>query len=243
MSTKHQSSCVISFKAKAIVILVALMAIGWIFYANIETSPAQISDTDWINESYITKSYYAAKKAFNSQKQAVIDAYNNQIDKISVYGLKTKDDFHGLRFKTDIFKNNSDGLKDAINSDFENAVSRPEYQKDERKAEISKLVDKLNSNVAAKIAKIKDFYDARIGGIYNFLRNGRKVNFSSLKEYSANGKTSSFSHKDFDFVGSELKKYKVANDNVAVAFLFGTLLAMVSAYMFFAIIMLLGFSD
>ena len=164
------------------------------------------NNNDWKSEPYIVKSYHSFKKAFDEQKRAVIDAYNKQVDKISTEGLKTKDDFHGLRFETDIFENNSNNLKDTISLDSEKAVmSASNKQRTERNAKISKLVDKLNSNVAAKIAKIKAFYDIKISKIYDSLQKGQKVDFDGLKEYNTNSKkVGDFSRKDFDFIGSEL---------------------------------------
>lgn len=218
-------------------VIAALFTLTYVLFMNLNI--VGIAKADNTDESYITKNYYVAKKAFDNQKQAVIDAYNTQVDKINIYGLKTKNDFHGLKFKTDVFKNNSDSLKNAINSDFENAVSLPNYKKSERKAKISKLVDRLNSNVAVKIAKIKAFYEAKIRKIYDSLQKWAKVDFDNLKEYSTNNKTGNFSHKDFDFISLELKKDKTANDNENDSSFRGTLIAMAAAFVIFTLIIAL----
>lgn len=206
----------LTLKSKAIIAAI-MFCLTYALFINFSVATAWADDNNygrnsnnWKSEPYIIKSYHSSKKAFDKQKRAVIDAYNKQVDKISTEGLKTKDSFHGLRFETDIFENNSNNLKDTINLDSEKAaMSASGKQRAERNAKISKLVDKLNSNVAAKIAKIKAFYDARISKIYDSLQNRQKVDFDGLKEYNTNSKkVGDFSYKDFDFIGSELMNDK-----------------------------------
>lgn len=223
----------LTFKTKFTTLLAIIFFTICVLFVVPNMAHAQTNDNNWASESYIMKNYYAAKKAFDSQKQALVDAYNNQINKISIYGLKTKDAFHGLRFKTDVFKNNLDSLKTTINSDFENVATLPSYKKNERKAKISKLVDKLNSNVTKKMAKIKAFYDAKISKIYDSLQKGQKVDFDRLKEYSTNNESGNFSRKDFNFIGSEIKKDKIANSEENSSRFRGVLIAIILALLIF----------
>ena len=224
----------LTLKSKAIIAAI-MFCLTYALFINFSVATAWADDNncgcnsnDWKSEPYIVKSYHSSKKAFDEQKRAVIDAYNKQVDKISTEGLKTKDNFHGLRFETDIFENNSNNLKDTIGLDSEKAaMSVSNRQRTERNAKISKLVDKLNSNVAAKIAKIKAFYDAKVSKIYDSLQKGQKVDFDGLKEYNTNNKIGDFGDKDFDFMGSEL-----INDKNSSSELIGTTLIIVIVIMF-----------
>lgn len=208
----------VSFETIAIATLVAIMSIGWVLYYFIYyATPTQVNNNSWTNESYVVKNYDSDEKAFNNQKQAIIDAYNAQIDKINIYGLKAKDDFHGLKFKTDVFKNSSEILKGTIHSDFD------------------------NSNVAAKIAKTKAFYDARINKIYDSLQKGQKVDFDGLKEYNTNNKIDNFNDKDFNLIGFKIENDSIENNHKGSSFFVGALLAMATAAVIFTIGMLVFF--
>lgn len=133
------------------------------------------------------------KTTFNNQKQAIIDAYNNQVKEIRADGLKTEADFDDLRFKSDIFKNKVNDKKDS-------------YPKnDPKNTKILALWTNLNDRVNAKIAKIKAFYDSRVRSIYSALKNQQKVKFSDFTEYDMN-KSAKFEVKDFDAIGSEISR-------------------------------------
>ena len=133
------------------------------------------------------------KTTFNSQKQAIIDAYNNQIKEIRVNGLKTEADFDGLQFKSDIFKNKINDTKDS-------------YPKnDPNSTKMLALWTNLNGRVNAKMAKIKAFYDARVRNVYHALKNKQKVKLTDFTEYNMD-KSAKFGVKDFDAVGSEMSR-------------------------------------
>ena len=163
-----------------------------IFYVsnlvNIDNQPQ-----NWVESRSILSNYNDMKTTFNSQKQAIIDAYNSQVNEIRVNGLKTETDFDGLRFKSDIFKNKVNEIKDSYSKN------------DPKNAKILALWTSLNDRVNAKMTKIKAFYDARVRNIYSTLKNEQKVKFASLTEYNI-GKSAQFSNKDFDAVGSEMNR-------------------------------------
>ena len=239
------------FSGKAIIvfILVALATASvFMFYAYKASNSNKASfDSpevkNWEAKTYAIKSYDAAKKNFDDQKQAIVDAYNAQVDKISTFGFKTKADFNGLKFKSNIFKGNLSSLKNTINANYENTAFNPAHNKDSRKALISKMVDKLDSSVSEKIAKIKAFYDARINKIYDCLRNGLKVNFNSIKDYNGNSKIGDFSHRDFDFIGLNLVREDILSQNANGESLNGAIIAMGLAALIFTAGMVLFFSD
>lgn len=52
---------------------------------------------DWVEGCSISSRYNEMETVFDKQKQAIIDAYNNQVKEIHANGLKTEADFDGLR--------------------------------------------------------------------------------------------------------------------------------------------------
>lgn len=239
----------LSGKAIIVFILVALAAASiFMFYAYKGSNSNRASFNspevkNWGAKTYAIKSYDTAKKNFDDQKQAIIDAYNAQVDKISTFGLKTNDNFNGLKFKNNIFKNNLSSLKNTINANYESTAYNPAYNRDSRQTLISKMVDKLNSSVSAKITKIKAFYDAKINKIYDCLKNGQKVNFDSIKDYNGNSKVGDFSHRDFDFIGSSLVREDILSENSSGEYVNGAIVGMGLAALIFTAGMVLFFSD
>lgn len=135
------------------------------------------------------------------------------MNKIEINRIKTKDDFNGLRFKTNIFKEKIDDLKNTISKNCEDIIGCPTHKQEEHQGKILKLVDKLNENITTKITKIKAFYESKINKIYDSLQNGKKVHFNNLKDYDADNKVSNFSYKDFDLIGSELRREQITCHN------------------------------
>lgn len=143
----------------------------------------------WQSIDKAQKNYNIFKSAFNSQKQAVVDAYNKQIDEINKNGLETEADFTGLRFNNNVFT-------DKINSN-DQVLS---YS-----SKATKAVNKLSKiTVATKIAKIKAFYDARVRNVYSALKNEQKVMFSSLTEYDRQPKNIQLTEADFTPVATKI---------------------------------------
>lgn len=174
-----------------ILAIIGSLACG-IFYAssliNIDKTPQ-----NWVENSFIFSNYDEMKTSFNSQKQAIIDAYNNQVKEIRADGLKTEADFDGLRFKSDIFKNKVNDRKDS-------------YPKnDPENTKILALWTSLNDRVNTKMTEIKAFYDSRVRSIYSALKNKQKVKFSDFHEYDTS-KSAKFDTRDFDAIGSEISR-------------------------------------
>ena len=236
-------------KLPIVFILVALAAaIIFMFcaYQNSNSNRASFDSPEvknWEAKTYAIKSYDAVKKNFDDQKQAIVDAYNAQVDKISTFGLKTNDDFNGLKFKNNIFKNNLSSLKNTINANYESTAFDPDNNRDSREASISKMVDKLDSSVSEKMAKIKAFYDAKINKIYDCLKNGQKVNFDSVKDYNGNSKAGDFNHKDFNSIGSSLVREDILGKNANNESFCGALAGMSLAALIFTAGMALLYSD
>ena len=181
---KQRAWDVICFDIVMIVIVLG-MSFGAAYFAVLNFNSLVSSSyktVKWQSIDKAQKNYNIFKSAFNSQKQAVVDAYNKQIDEINKNGLETETDFTGLRFSNNVFT-------DKINSN-DQVLS---YS---RKA--TKAVNKLSkTTVNAKIAKIKAFYDARVRNVYSALKNGQKVMFSSLTEYGRQPNNIQFTEADF----------------------------------------------
>lgn len=151
----------------------------------------------WQTFNKAQKNYNIFKNAFNDQKRAVADAYNEQIDKIDKNGLETEANFTGLHFDNTIFAD---------------AVSK-NSQILSYSHEATKAVDKLNkTTIATKIAKIKAFYDARVRCVYSSLRNSQKVVFSSLREYGRQPDNIQLTEADFAPVATKIVDTRVYTD-------------------------------
>ena len=205
----------------------SIFSLGYIAYLN---KPSY--NENWVEKTSIVKDYEDVKTAFITQKQAVIDAYNTQLKNINENGLKTEADFHGLDYKSDIFKNKIGKIKNNIYENHEHNDSY--FFDDSQKAEISSLFDKLNGRVNKKMAKIKAFYDARVRKVYSTLKNEQKVKFASLTEHDVD-KSAQFDNRDFNTIGSLISKKMVTDKNTVLAPFFLIILFASTGMIFFSI--------
>lgn len=144
---------------------------------------------NWRTDNLTLTSYRITANHYNDQKQLVINAYNKQIDKIEKQGLKTRDNFSGIKFRTNAFKNDMYNDRDRSIWDL---VAHNEFKP---------AHNKVFSNVDRKINTLRKYYDKEINNIYDSLRNNQKVDFESLKEYSDGPKFAQFTYDDFDAAG------------------------------------------
>lgn len=150
---------------------------------------------NWRTDSTSMAAYRAVTNHYNEQKQLVIDAYNNQVDKIAKNGLKTQDDFHELKFKANVFKdgvhNDKSEIVGAINC-------RPMFLS---------YTDDMFNNARRKINKLSQYYKGKIDSIYDNLKNDKKVDFESLKEYDDGPDSAQFTFDDFETIGERYSEY------------------------------------
>lgn len=144
---------------------------------------------NWRTDNLTLTSYRITANHYNDQKQLVINAYNKQIDEIEKQGLKTRDNFSGIKFRTNVFKND-------MHNDRDRSVWDLVAHNDFKPAH-----NKVFSNVDRKINALRKYYDNEINNIYNSLQNNQKVDFESLKEYSDGPKFAQFTYDDFDAAG------------------------------------------
>lgn len=193
---KQRAWDVICFDIVAIIIVLG-MSFGAAYFTMLNFNSlinSSIKTIEWQSIDEAQKNYNIFKSAFNSQKQAVIDAYNKQIDEINKNGLETEADFTGLRFNKNVFA-------DKIYSN-DQVLSYSH--------EATKAVNKMSkTTVNAKIAKIKAFYDARVRKVYSALKNKQKVVFSSLTEYDRQPKNIQFTEADFTPVATKIVDTRV----------------------------------
>lgn len=149
----------------------------------------------WRTDNTSMAAYRAVTNHYNEQKQLVIDAYNNQLDKIAKNGLKTQDDFHGLKFKANVFK---DGVR-SDKSEIVGAINcRPMFLS---------YTDEMFNNARRKINKLSQYYNGKIDSIYDNLKNDKKVDFESLKEYDDGPDSAQFTYNDFETIGERYAEY------------------------------------
>lgn len=144
---------------------------------------------NWRTDNLTLTSYRITANHYNDQKQLVINAYNKQIDKIEKQGLKTRDNFSGIKFRANAFRNDMYNDRDRSVWDL---VAHNNFKP---------AHDKVFSNVDRKINALRKYYDNEINNIYNKLQNKQKVDFESLKEYSDGPKFAQFTYDDFDAAG------------------------------------------
>lgn len=121
----------------------------------------------------------------------MIDAYNKQLDKIAKNGLKTRDDFDGIKFKTNAFENAMRKDEDCSTWGF---TAYSEY---------TSLADEMFNNANRRINNLSKYYNDKINAVYDDLKNNTKVSFSSLKEYGDGPKFAQFTYSDFNAIGQK----------------------------------------
>ena len=150
---------------------------------------------NWRTDNLTLTSYRITANHYNDQKQLVINAYNKQIDEIEKQGLKTRDNFSGIKFRANAFKND-------MHNDRDRSVWDLVAHNDFKPAH-----NKVFSNADRKINALRKYYDNKINNIYNSLQNNQKVDFESLKEYSDGPKFAQFTYDDFDAAGRKYSEY------------------------------------
>lgn len=150
---------------------------------------------NWRTDNLTLTSYRITANHYNDQKQLVINAYNKQIDEIEKQGLKTRDNFSGIKFRTNVFKNDMYNDRDRSVWDL---VAHNDFKP---------AHNKVFNNVDRKINALHKYYDNEINNIYNSLQNNQKVDFESLKEYSDGPDSAQFMYDDFETIGERYSEY------------------------------------
>lgn len=125
----------------------------------------------------------------------MINAYNKQIDKIEKQGLKTRDNFSGIKFRANAFRNDMYNDRDRSVWDL---VAHNDFKP---------AHNKVFSNTDRKINALRKYYDKEINNIYNSLQNNQKVDFESLKEYDDGPDSAQFTYGDFETIGERYSEY------------------------------------
>ena len=176
--------------AKSVALIVTITLIGFTLFNVYKTLNFDKFAPDWRESGVAMDSYRTTANHYNDAKQLVIDAYNKQLDQIKKDGLKTQNDFDGIKFKTNAFVNSMH--KD--DSEW-TLVNNREY---------AQAADQVFKAANRRINKLREYYNKKIGDIYDDLKANKNVNFSSLKEYGDGPEFAQFAQNDFNETG---KKY------------------------------------
>lgn len=180
---------------KAILTIISIALVGFSIFNIYEIFNFYNHAPNWRNDHSALTSYRITANHYNDQKQLVIDAYNKQIDKIEKQGLKTRNNFDGIKFKANAFKNDMQNDRDGS---VWNLVSNNDF---------IPASNKIFNNADRKINALRKYYNKEINNIYNSLQNNQKVNFESLKEYGDGPKFAQFTYDDFDAAGKKYSEY------------------------------------
>lgn len=171
--------------------IIALVLLGFASFNVYKTTHFDKYAPNWREVRAVMDSYQVTANHYNEQKQLVIDAYNKQLDKIAKNGLKTRNDFDGIKFKTNEFENAMRKDEDCSTWGF---TAYSEY---------TPLANKMFNNTNRRINNLSKYYSDKINTVYEDLKNNTKVNFSSLKEYGDGPKFAQFTYDDFNAVGQK----------------------------------------
>lgn len=171
--------------------IIALILLGFASFNVYKTTHFEKFAPNWREVRAVMDSYQVTTNHYNEQKQLVIDAYNKQLDKIAKNGLKTRDDFDGIKFKTNEFENAMRKDEDCSTWGF---TAYSEY---------TSLADEMFNNANRRINNLSKYYNDKVNAVYNDLKNNTKVSFSSLKEYGDGPEQAQFTHNDFNDVGKK----------------------------------------
>lgn len=171
--------------------IIALVLLGFASFNVYKTTHFDKYAPNWREVRAVMDSYQVTANHYNEQKQLVIDAYNKQLDKIAKNGLKTRNDFDGIKFKTNEFENTMRKDEDCSTWGF---TAYSEY---------TPLANKMFNNANRRINNLSKYYSDKINTVYEDLKNNTKVNFSSLKEYGDGPKFAQFTYDDFNAVGQK----------------------------------------
>lgn len=171
--------------------IIALILLGFASFNVYKTTHFDKFAPNWREVRAVMDSYQVTTNHYNEQKQLVIDAYNKQLDKIAKNGLKTRDDFDGIKFKTNEFENAMRKDEDCSTWGF---TAYNEY---------TPLANKMFNNANRRITNLSKYYNDKINAVYNDLKNNNKVSFSSLKEYGDGPKFAQFTYSDFNAIGQK----------------------------------------
>lgn len=171
--------------------IIALILLGFASFNVYKTTHFDKFAPNWREVRAVMDSYQVTTNHYNEQKQLVIDAYNKQLDKIAKNGLKSKDDFDGIKFKTNAFENAMRKDEDCSTWGF---TAYSEYKP---------LTNTMFDNANRRINNLSKYYNDKINAVYNDLKNNTKVSFSSLKEYGDGPKFAQFTYGDFNAIGQK----------------------------------------
>lgn len=176
---------------KTILTIISIILIGFSIFNIYKIFDFYNYAPDWRTSHSTLTSYRITANHYNDQKQLVINAYNKQIDKIAKQGLETRDNFSGIKFRTNAFRNDMQNDRDGSVWDI---VSH---------SDLIPARNKIFGNADRKINALRKYYDRKINNIYNKLQNNQKVDFESSKEYGDGPKFAQFTYDDFDAVGKQ----------------------------------------
>ena len=176
---------------KTILTIISIILIGFSIFNIYKIFNFYNYAPDWRTSHSTLTSYRITANHYNDQKQLVINAYNKQIDKIAKQGLETRDNFRGIKFRTNAFKNDMQNDRDGSVWDI---VSH---------SDLIPARNKIFGNADRKINALRKYYDRKINNIYGKLQNNQKVDFESAKEYGDGPKFAQFTYDDFDAVGKQ----------------------------------------
>lgn len=171
--------------------VIALVLLGFASFNVCKTTHFDKYAPNWREVRAAMDSYQVTVNHYNEQKQLVIDAYNKQLDKIAKNGLKTRDDFDGIKFKTNEFENAMRKDEDCSTWGF---TAYNEYKP---------LTNTMFDNANRRINNLSKYYNDKINAVYDDLKNNTKVSFSLLKEYGDGPKFAQFTYGDFNAIGQK----------------------------------------
>lgn len=180
---------------KTILTIISIALIGFSIFNIYEIFNFYNYAPDWRKDHLTLTSYQITANHYNDQKQLVINAYNNQIDKIEKQGLETRNDFSGIKFRTNAFRND---MRNDKNGSVWDLVSHPD---------LIPACHKIFGNVDRRINALRKYYDKEINNVYDKLQNNQKVDFESLKEYGDGPKFAQFTYDDFDAAGRKYSEH------------------------------------
>lgn len=181
---------------KIILTIISIILIGFSIFNIYKIFNFYNYAPDWRTSHSTLTSYRITANHYNDQKQLVIDAYNKQIDKIAKQGLETRDNFSGIKFRTNAFRNDMQNDRDGSVWDI---VSH---------SDLIPARNKIFGNADRKINALRKYYDREINNIYGKLQNNQKIDFESSKEYGDGPKFAQFTYDDFDAVGKQYSTHR-----------------------------------
>lgn len=97
-SGKHLCNIIV----KTILTIISIALVGFSIFNIYKIFNFYNCAPNWRTNNLTLTSYRITANHYNDAKQLVIDAYNKQLDKIKKDGLKTQNDFDGIKFRRNL---------------------------------------------------------------------------------------------------------------------------------------------